>query len=197
MVSWIINLLQKIFKKNKHFGNIRTKHESSAPLEWKESFWDKIKKDKLFSPIDINHQSNFKEFRIKVGQKFFIFAINIFLFSFIFSIAKDSYNLIRANYYIASSDKLDFSKDIPNYLSQKEQWKTFKLENYIKNKDKERIIRTTAELLVISEWKQFYISDKKQVFINNQIETIKGNLFSFLNNLFILFLLYKKKINRQ
>ena len=47
MVSWIINLLQKIFKKNKHFGNIRTKHESSAPLEWKESFWDKIKKDKL------------------------------------------------------------------------------------------------------------------------------------------------------
>lgn len=81
MVSWIINLLQKIFKKNKHFGNIRTKHESSAPLEWKESFWDKIKKDKLFSPIDINHQSNFKEFRIKVGQKFFIFAINMFLFS--------------------------------------------------------------------------------------------------------------------
>lgn len=197
MVSRIITFLQNIFNKNKHFGNIRTKHESSAPLEWKESFWDKLKKDKLFSPIDINHKSNFKEFRIKIGQRFIIFAINVFLFSFVFSVVKDTYNILKADYYILSSDKIDFSKDIPNYLIQKEQWKIFKLQNYIINKDKNNIQKTTAELLVISEWKQFYLADKKIVFINNQIEVIKSNLFSFLNNLFILFLIYKKKITRQ
>lgn len=197
MVSRIITFLQKVFNKNKHLGNIRTKHESSAPLEWKESLWDRLKKDKLFSPIDINHKSNFKEFRIKIGQRFIIFAINVFLFSFVFSVVKDTYNILKADYYILSSDKIDFSKDIPDYLNQKEQWKIFKLQNYISNKDKNNIQKTTAELLVISEWKQFYLMDKKIVFINNQIEVIKSNLFSFLNNLFILFLIYKKKITRQ
>ncbi len=197
MVSRIINLLQELFRKNKHLGNIRTKHETSAPLEWKESFWDKIKKDKLFSPIDINHHSNFKEFRIKIGRRFIIFAINVFLFSFIFSIVKDTYNILRADYNIIKSERLDFSKDIPDYLLQKEQWKIFKLKNYVNNKDKTNISKTTAELITISEWKQFYLYDKKQVFVQNQVETIKSNLFSFLNNLFILFLIYKKKINRQ
>ena len=69
MVNFLVNLLQKIFSRNKHFGNIRTKHEMSAPLEWRESFWDKLKKDKLFSPIDLSHKSNFKEIRIKIGKK--------------------------------------------------------------------------------------------------------------------------------
>ena len=58
----------------------------SAPLEWRESFWDKLKKDKLFSPIDLSHKSNFKEIRIKIGKKFIVLVINIFLISFCFNL---------------------------------------------------------------------------------------------------------------
>ena len=70
----------------------------SAPLEWKESLWDKVKRDKLFSPIDIQNKEHFKEIRIKIGKKFIVLAINIFLLSFTFNIIKDSYNIVRADY---------------------------------------------------------------------------------------------------
>ena len=197
MVNFLVNLLQKIFSRNKHFGNIRTKHEMSAPLEWRESFWDKLKKDKLFSPIDISHKSNFKEIRIKVGKKFIVLAINIFLISFSFNIAKDTYNIIRADYLLLNSSKIDFSKDLPESLKAEEQNKIKNLEIYIQNKDNINISKTTAELSIYSKWKEYLIKDKKQKYIDENVNSIKGNLFSFLNNLFILYLILKKKIIRQ
>lgn len=169
----------------------------SAPLEWRESFWDKLKKDKLFSPIDISHKSNYKEIRIKVGKKFIVLAINIFLISFSFNIAKDTYNIIRADYLLLNSSKIDFSKDLPESLKAEEQNKIKNLEIYIQNKDNINISKTTAELSIYSKWKEYLIKDKKQKYIDENVNSIKGNLFSFLNNLFILYLILKKKIIRQ
>jgi len=197
MVRLLIDLLQKFFSSNRHFGNIRTKHETSAPLEWKESFWDKLKKDKLFSPIDLNNKEHFKEIRIKIGKKFIVLAINIFLISFTFNIIKDSYNIIRADYLLMNSSKIDFSNDLPENLKKEEQNKIESLSNYIKRKDLINIAKTTAELSIYAKWKEYFISDRKQKFIKENQDAIKGNIFSFLNNLFILYLILKKKITRQ
>lgn len=197
MVNLLINTLQKFFSSNRHFGNIRTKHEMSAPLEWKENFWGKLKKDKLFSPIDIHNKENFKEIRIKIGKKFIVLAINIFLLSFSYNIAKDTYNIIRADYLLLNSNKIDFSKDLPETLKKEEQNKIESLNQYVKQKDILNINKTSSELTIYAKWKEYFINDKKQKFIQENENAIKGNLFSFLNNLFILYLILKKKIIRQ
>lgn len=197
MIEKIIHLLNLIFVKHKHFGNVRTKHETSAPLEWKESLWDKLKKDKLFTPIDINNKENFKEFRIKVGKKFIIVAINIFLISFSYNIAKDTYNIIKANYLIINASKKDFSKDIPAQITNEEQNKINNLNNYIKKKDILNIVKTTNELSVYARCKEYIVSYQKAKYIEDNKNSIKGNILSFINNLFILYLILKKKITRQ
>lgn len=197
MVNFLVNLLQKIFSRNKHFGNIRTKHEMSAPLEWRESFWDKLKKDKLFSPIDLSHKSNFKEIRIKIGKKFIVLAINIFLLSFCFNLTKDTYSIIKAEYNIFKSSEIDFSKNLPSDFIKDEQNKISNLENYIKKKDISKVIKITTELSLIAKWKEYFAKDQKQKFIEDNKNTIKGTILSFLNNLFILYLILKKKIIRQ
>lgn len=197
MIEIIIRFLGNLFKRHNHLGNIRTKSESFAPREWKESWWDKLKKDKLFSPIDVHSKENFKEIRIKIGKKFVIIAINIFLISFGFNLIKDTYNLIRADYSLVTISKVDFTKDIPKSMLVMEQQKIDSLEKSIKNKDDEKIKQTTSELLIIDEWKNLYISNKIQDYKNNNIEVIKNNIFSFLNNLFILYLIMKKKIKKS
>jgi hypothetical protein len=197
MVNFLVNLLQKIFSRNKHFGNIRTKHEMSAPLEWRESFWDKIKKDKLFSPIDLSHKSNFKEIRIKIGKKFIVLVINIFLISFCFNLSKDTYNIAKAEFEIINSSNKDFSKNLPNDFFVEEQNKIQSLEYYIKKKDANNTIKTTIELSLIAKWKEYFIKDQKKKFIEENKNTIKSTILSFMNNLFILYLIFKKKIIRQ
>ena len=197
MVKFLINILEKFFSSNRYFGSVRTKHEMSAPLEWKESFWDKFRKDKLFSPIDLHNKENFKEIRIKIGKKFIVLVINIFLLSFTFNIIKDSYNIAKADYLLLNSSKIDFSKDLPKNLLKDEQNKIRSLNNYVKRKDILNIAKTTAELSIYAKWKEYFITDRKQKFIQENENAIKGNLFSFLNNLFILYLILKKKITRQ
>lgn len=197
MVNFLVNLLQKIFSRNKHFGNIRTKHEMSAPLEWRESFWDKLKKDKLFSPIDLSHKSNFKEIRIKIGKKFIVLVINIFLISFCFNLTKDTYSIIKAEYNIINSSNIDFSKNLPKDFIKDEQNKISSLENYIKKKNTLNVIKTSAELSLFAKWKEYFTKDQKQKFIEDNKNIIKSTILSFLNNLFILYLILKKKIIRQ
>lgn len=197
MVNFLVTLLQKIFSRNKHFGNIRTKHEMSAPLEWRESFWDKLKKDKLFSPIDLSHKSNFKEIRIKIGKKFIVLVINIFLISFCFNLTKDTYSIIKAEYNIFKSSEIDFSKNLPKDFIKDEQNKISSLENYIKKKNTLNVIKTSTELSLFAKWKEYFTKDQKQKFIEDNKNIIKGTILSFLNNLFILYLILKKKIIRQ
>lgn len=195
--NFLYNLLEKLFKNNRHFGSVRTKHETSAPLEWKESFFDKLKKDKLFHPIDINNKEHFKEYRIKVGKKFVIVAINIFLISFSYNIAKDTYNILKANYLILNASKKDFSKDIPIQINLEEQNKINNLNKYIKKKDILNIAKTTNELSVYARCKEYIVSYQKNKYIEDNKNSIKGNILSFINNLFILYLILKKKITRQ
>jgi len=71
------------------------------------------------------------------------------------------------------------------------------LNQYVKQKDILNINKTSSELTIYAKWKEYFINDKKQKFIQENENAIKGNLFSFLNNLFILYLILKKKIIRQ
>ncbi len=59
------------------------------------------------------------------------------------------------------------------------------------------IAKTTNELSVYAKWKEILIKNEKQNYIEENKNAIKGNLFSFLNNLFVLYLILKKKITRQ
>ena len=197
MNNLLLRLLERFFSSNKYFGSVRTKHETSAPLEWKESFWDKLKKDKLFSPIDLHSKEHFKEIRIKIGKKFIILAINIFLISFSFNIIKDTYNIIKADYSLINASKKDFTTELPNELILDEQNKINKLELYVKRKDILNIAKTTNELSIYAKWKDIFVKKEKEKYIEENKNAIKGNLFSFLNNLFVLFLILKKKITRQ
>ena len=193
----LLRLLEKLFQNNRYFGNVRTKHETSAPLDWRESWWDKLKKDKLFHPIDINNKEHFKEFRIKIGKKFIIVAINIFLISFSYNIAKDTYNIVKANYLIFNASKKDFSNDIPTQIKIEEENKINNLNNYIKKKDILNIVKTTNELSIYARCKEYIVSYQKEKYIEDNKNSIKGNILSFINNLFILYLILKKKITRQ
>ena len=194
----MFELLHLIFIKLKGYkiiGEVRHKNESMAPREWKEHWWDKLKKDKLFHPIDIHSKTNYKEFRIKIGKKFLIVAVNIFLVSFYYNIIKDTYNIVKADYYLINKNNINI--DFPNELIKEEQNKIKELEISTKQNNKQKIEQITKELTVHAKWKEFYINNKKQLYIQGYTDEIKSNLFSFLNNLFILYLILKKKISEK
>jgi len=169
----------------------------SAPIEWRESFWNKLKKDKLFTPIDLSDKNNFKEIRIKIGKKFIVLAINIFLFSFSFNLIKDTFNICQAEYNILNVDKIDFSKKISKELIEDEQNKIAALQKYVKKKDLLNIAKTTTELSSYNKIKEYLVKDKKKNYLEENKNVIKGTILSFTNNLFILYLILKKKVTRQ
>lgn len=174
----MFELLHLFFIKLKGYkiiGEVRHKNESMAPKEWKENWWEKLKKDKLFHPIDIHNKNHYKEVRIKIGKKFLIVAVNIFLISFSYNIAKDSYNLIKADYKLINKNNIKIN--LPENIEQK-----------ISNKE---------QLYIHTLWKDFYIKQYKKNYIETYKEEIKSNLFSFINNLFILFLILKKRSSEK
>ena len=160
------NLLDLIILKlrgYKTFGHIRYKHESLAPKEWKISIWEKLKNNDFFQPININSEEHKKEFRIFIQGKVIIIAINIFLFSFIYSFVKDTYTISKAKYNIANIENINFKKQIPDDL--------------IKTNDQ--------------KWISFVENKLKSDYYNNNFELIKSNIFSLGNDLLIIYMISK------
>ena len=167
----ILDYIQLKLKGYKAIGHVRYKDDSLAPKEWKVSLWTKIKNNELLQPIDINSQEHKKEFRIFIQGKVIIVAINIFLFSFIYSFVKDTYTISKAKYNIYKIENIDFKKQIPDDL--------------IKTNDQ--------------KWISFVENKLKTDYYNNNFDLVKSNIFSLGNNLLIIYMIskyyWKKKKN--
>lgn len=159
----ILDLIILKLKGYKTFGHIRYKNESMAPKEWKISAWEKLKNNDLFQPININSEEHKKEFKIFIQGKVIIIAINIFLFSFVYSFAKDTYTIAKAKYNIYKIENIDFKKQIPKEL--------------VDSKDQ--------------KWISFVETKLKSDFYENNFDLIKSNIFSLGNNLLIIYMISK------
>ncbi len=185
---YLIDLIQLKLKGYKSIGHIRYKNESMAPKEWKVSLWDKLKKNELFNPININHKENLKEYRIFFKGKVIIIAVNIFLFSFIYSFAKYTYTIAAAKYKISAIEKKDFTKEIPEELLFQYKWNKFKLTQ-ISEPNKTKQIR--KENAIIEQWIDFTSNKLKKDYFNNNYNLIKSNILSFANNLLVIYMILK------
>lgn len=185
---YLIDLIQLKLKGYKSIGHIRYKNESMAPAEWKVSLWDKLKKNELFNPININHKENLKEYRIFFKGKVIIIAVNIFLFSFIYSFAKDTYTIAAAKYKISAIEKQDFTKEIPEELLFQYKWNKFKLTQ-ISEPNKTKQIR--KENAIIEQWIDFTSNKLKKDYFDNNYNLIKSNILSFANNLLVIYMILK------
>ena len=186
----IIDYIQLKLKGYKAIGHVRYKNESMAPNEWKRSLWDKLKHNDLFSPININSEEHKKEFRVFIQGKVIIIAVNIFLFSFIYSFAKDSYTILKAKYNISRIENIDFNSDIPKDLINSYNWKKFKREQYLLT-DKNKYKLIDKEINELDRWIEYFKEKSKKDYFENNYDLIKSNLFSFGNNLLIIYMISK------
>jgi hypothetical protein len=187
----VIDYIQLKLKGYKAIGHVRYKNESMAPKEWKRSLWDKLKHNDLLSPININSEEHKKEFRVFIQGKVIIIAVNIFLFSFIYSFAKDSYTILKAKYNISRIEQIDFNSEIPKDLLVSYNWKKFKREEYLKSKNIPKYNEINKEINEIDRWIDYSKEKSKKDYFENNYDLIKSNLFSFGNNLLIIYMIFK------
>ena len=184
----IIDYIQLKLKGYRYLGHVRYKDDSLAPKEWKTNLWQKLKNNDLLNPININHSENFKEFRIFVKGKVIIIAINVFLYSFIYSFAKDSYALFQAKHNLNKIEQIDFKKQIPTDLQISYNWKKFKLSQI---NDKEKIKQLKNEINISNKYIYFIEEKLKHDYFENNYSIIKSNIISFGNNLIIIYMILK------
>lgn len=187
----IIDYIQLKLKGYKAIGHVRYKNESMAPNEWKRSLWDKLKHNDLFSPININSEEHKKEFRVFIQGKVIIVAVNIFLFSFIYSFAKDSYTILKAKYNLYKIESVDFNKEIPKDLATSYNWKKFKRDQYLKSNEIDKYTQSNKEIIEIDRWIEYSREKSKKDYFEYNYDLIKSNLFSFGNNLLIIYMISK------
>lgn len=180
----LLDLLILKLKGYKHFGHIRYKDESLAPKEWKISIWQKLKNNDLFQPININNTENYKEVKLFIAGKVIIISINIFLYSFLYAFAKDSYTIIGARYNLYRVEQINFQQKLPEELEFSYKWKKFK---YSQTKDKTLYKEITTENL----YREYLTNKAKQDYIDLNYNNIKSNIISFGNHLLVIYLILK------
>jgi len=157
----------KIFKFGA-VGRIRIKGESSAPLEWKRSLWDKLKNNDLFTPINIHDENNIREIKVFFNKKVFVIGINLFLLSFSYSFVKDFYIIIQSRNNLLAINKIDFSKELPP-----------KLLNSSTNKE------------LNYQWAASMSALLKEKYWQTNMQTFKSTIWPLTNNLLILLMISK------
>lgn len=159
----------KIFKFGA-VGRIRIKGEHSAPLEWKRSFWDKLKNNDLFTPINIHDENNIREIKIFFNKKVFVIGINLFLLSFSYSFVKDFYTILHARNNLLKINKIDFSKELPTQLTS----------NKFKNNTE-----------INKEWINVMSANLKDKFWQTNMQTLNSTIWPLTNDLLILLMISK------
>jgi hypothetical protein len=172
-------------------GSIRIKDESLAPPDWRKTLWDKFKNDEFFQPINLRAKEHFKEYKIFINGKVVVFAVNIFLFSFSISLLKNTYNIVTADYKLYNIHRVNFEKYLPKNLILEEKQKKIELAYYEKLKDQKETNKIKNELTLANKWKQEYTKLKKDEYRASNVDAIKSNLWSFLNDIFVLFMMSK------
>jgi hypothetical protein len=171
-------------------GRIRIKGEEFAPKDWKRSLWDKLIKNDLFTPININNEENIKEVKIFFNKKVFVIGINLFLFSFLYSFAKDSYSILVARHNITSINQINFEKQIPvEFINENN--KLILDYNLNKNKELKKQIEKNNSLIKILS------SNYKNKFWNDNVQIIKSTIWPLANDLLILWMIFKYYLKRK
>jgi hypothetical protein len=193
----VIDYIQLKLKGYKAIGHVRYKNESMAPKEWKRSLWDKLKHNDLFSPININSEEHKKEFRVFIQGKVIIIAVNVFLLSFLYTFAKDSYVILSARYNLSHIENLNIEKEIPKELIRNLEWKKFKRNQYLIENQKEKYKNINQEIILLERWKEYSIDKIKSDYYENNLQNIKTNAFSFANNLLIIYMISKYYLKKR
>lgn len=180
----LLDLLILKLKGYRYLGHVRYKDESLAPKEWKTTIWQKIKNNDLFQPININNSENYKEIKLFVAGKVIIISINIFLYSFIYAFAKDSYTIIGARYNLYKVEQINFQNKLPEELEFSYNWKKFKYNNTKDNHLKK-------ELHTENLYREYIINKAKTDYIEQNYNNIKSNIISFGNHLLVIYLILK------
>lgn len=180
----VIDYIQLKLKGYRYLGHVRYKDESLAPKEWKTSIWQKLKNNDLFQPININNTENYKEVKLFVAGKVIIISINIFLYSFIYAFAKDSYTIIGARYNLYKLEQINFQQKLPEDLEFSYNWKKFK---YNQTKDPTLYKQIQTENL----YREYLSNKAKQDYIETNCNKIKSNIISFGNHLLVIYLILK------
>ena len=180
----LLDILILKLKGYRYLGHVRYKDESLAPKEWKTTIWQKLKNNDLFQPININNSENYKEIKLFVAGKVVIISINIFLYSFIYAFAKDSYTIIGARYNLYKVEQINFQNKLPEELEFSYNWKKFKYNN---TKD----IHLKKELHTENLYREYIINKAKTDYIEQNYNNIKSNIISFGNHLLVIYLILK------
>ena len=180
----LLDILILKLKGYRLLGHVRYKDESLAPKEWKTSIWQKLKNNDLFQPININNTENYKEVKLFVAGKVIIISINIFLYSFIYAFAKDSYTIIGARYNLYKVEQINFQQKLPEELEFSYNWKKFK---YNQTKDPTLYKQIQTENL----YREYLSNKAKQDYIETNYNNIKSNIISFGNHLLVIYLILK------
>lgn len=180
----LLDILILKLKGYRLLGHVRYKDESLAPKEWKTTIWQKLKNNDLFQPININNSENYKEIKLFVAGKVVIISINIFLYSFIYAFAKDSYTIIGARYNLYKVEQINFQNKLPEELEFSYNWKKFKYNN---TKD----IHLKKELHTENLYREYIINKAKTDYIEQNYNNIKSNIISFGNHLLVIYLILK------
>lgn len=181
------------FKKIKFgvFGDVSIKGGSAIPPP-SSSFWDKIKNNDLFKPINIHDEDNKREIKIYFNKKVFIIGINIFLLSFIYSFAKDIYIITTSRVNLSQVSKKNFNNYLPKDLIISNNWKKFLLESLKDNPDKkEKVSQLKVQIATNEIWIAAILAKYKEDYINLNMNNLKSNAISLGNNLLILWMISK------
>ena len=204
MIKEIHRRIHNFFERLKVFlffyptlGSIRIKDESMAPPDWRKTLWDKFKNDEFFQPINLRAREHFKEYRIFINGKVIVFAVNFFLISFSISLLKNTYSIVSADYKLYNVHKVNFESYLPKNLIIEEKQKKIELAFYELIKDRKEVNKIKQELSLANKWKNEFIKLKRSEYRSNNIDIIKSNLWSFLNDLFVLFMMRKYFLQKK
>ncbi len=174
------------------FGRLGVKDESFAPPSWKTSLWEKFKNNDVFSPINIHDENNIREIKFIFNKKIFIVGVNIFLFSFLYSLAKDIYIVSIARYNLNNINYINFNKDIPKDLIISYNWKKFVLNSIKNNSEKlDKIKELEMQIKISESYLSAFNAASRQAYFDANYQNLKSNVIPLGNDLLILYMITK------
>ena len=103
----------------------------------------------------------------------------------------DKETILKAKYNLYKIESIDFNKEIPKDLATSYNWKKFKRDQYLKSNEIDKYTQSNKEIIEIDRWIEYSREKSKKDYFEYNYDLIKSNLFSFGNNLLIIYMISK------